>query len=175
MKDSSFSWSLDKVFTIKIADLLIETGRSDEVVFEHKFSDQLPNLDNRGISGSFSIQSLDWSSLMWTLLDVHATFHEVCESCGVSFERSVSIPTYSARFLFEQELKKELTTTSEEVLFSIDAKSEIIDIEDMVVQSILLNDPFVKRCPQCSARLDSLESDEDSLEEYGSVGNVVFS
>ena len=35
----------DKVFKVKIADLLNETGRQDEIVFEHKFSDQLPNLD----------------------------------------------------------------------------------------------------------------------------------
>lgn len=40
----------DKVFKIKIADLLNETGRQDEIEFEHKFSDQLPNLDDEGIS-----------------------------------------------------------------------------------------------------------------------------
>jgi hypothetical protein len=40
----------DKIFKIKIADLLNETGRQDEIVFEHKFSDQLPNLDTQGIT-----------------------------------------------------------------------------------------------------------------------------
>jgi hypothetical protein len=40
----------DKVFKIKIADLLTETGRQDTIDFDHKFSDQLPNLDNEGIS-----------------------------------------------------------------------------------------------------------------------------
>gem|GEM_PF-3072049 len=40
----------DKVFKIKIADLLNETGRQDEIEFEHKFSDQLPNLDDDGIA-----------------------------------------------------------------------------------------------------------------------------
>jgi hypothetical protein len=40
----------DRVFKIKIADLLNETGRQDEIVFEHKFSDQLPHLDDQGIT-----------------------------------------------------------------------------------------------------------------------------
>lgn len=40
----------DKVFKIKIADLLNETGREDQIDFEHKFSDQLPNLDAEGIA-----------------------------------------------------------------------------------------------------------------------------
>jgi hypothetical protein len=40
----------DKIFKIKIADLLNETGKEDQIVFEHKFSDQLPNLDDEGIA-----------------------------------------------------------------------------------------------------------------------------
>jgi hypothetical protein len=47
MKDKAIK---DKVFKIKIADLLNETGREDQITFEHKFSDQLPNLDTEGIS-----------------------------------------------------------------------------------------------------------------------------
>jgi hypothetical protein len=38
------------MFKIKIADLLNETGRQDEIAFEHKFSDQLPNLDDQGVA-----------------------------------------------------------------------------------------------------------------------------
>jgi hypothetical protein len=34
----------DKSFLIKISDLLNETGRSDEISFENKFVEQLPNV-----------------------------------------------------------------------------------------------------------------------------------
>ena len=157
----------DKIFKMKIADLLNEAGRQDEVVFEHKFSDQLPNLDDDGISLTFTIQSLDATSLLGTITDVRANFHETCDSCGASFVRKVDVPSYTARFVFEDDANKKEVIDSEEVLFYIDSKSETINIEDMVVQSILLNDPFVKRCDVCTKRLESV-SDDDDLEEFTS-------
>ena len=166
----------DKIFKIKIADLLNETWRQDEIVFEHKFSDQLPNLEDDGIAWTFTIQSLDNTSLLGTLTDVTARFHETCDSCGASFIRSVAIPSYTARFVFEDEAKKEKDAeVSEEVLFTIDPKAETINIEDMVVQAILLNDPFVKRCEKCTKRLAETEDDEDDLGEFQAKWNINFS
>lgn len=179
MKDKAIiknpSWKIkDKVFKIKIADLLNETGKQDEVVFEHKFSDQLPNLDDQGITGNFTIQSLDTTSLLGTLTDVTACFHETCDSCGVEFLRTVDVLSYTGRFVFEDEVKKKEAPDSEEVLFFIDSKSETINIEDMVVQAILLDDPFVKRCDACTKRLANT-SDEEDIEEFESKGNIIFS
>ncbi len=179
MKDSSAKAGKpiqDKVFKIKIADLLNETWREDQIVFEHKFSDQLPNLDDEGVAGTFTIQSLDNSSLLGTLSDVTARFHETCDSCGTTFLRSVEVPSYVARFVFEDDVsKKKEEQESEEVLFYIDPKAETINIEDMVVQAIVLNDPFVKRCKDCTKRLESITDDEDDLGEYASKGNITFS
>lgn len=179
MKDSSLGMkknasTKDKLFKMKIADLLNETGKQDEIVFEHKFSDQLPNLDDEGTSWNFTIQSLDNTSLLGTLTDVHASFHETCDSCGASFVRKVDIPSYTARFVFEDDTKKKEVINSEEVLFYIDSKSETINIEDMVVQSILLNDPFVKRCNACTKRLENV-NDDDDLEEFTAKWNITFS
>lgn len=166
----------DKIFKIKIADLLNETGRQDEIVFEHKFSDQLPNLDIDGIAWTFTIQSLDNTSLLGTLTDVTARFHETCDSCGASFLRSVDIPSYTARFVFEDEVtKKKETTETEEVVLYIDPKAETINIEDMVVQAILLNEPFVKRCDACTKRLENTNDDEDDLGEFQAKWNINFS
>lgn len=169
------SWKIkDKIFKIKIADLLNETWRQDEVVFEHKFSDQLPNLDDEGITGNFTIQSLDNTSLLGTLTDVSARFHETCDSCGTSFMRKVDVPSYTGRFVFEDEVKKKEAPESEEVLFFIDSKAETINIEDMVVQAILLNDPFVKRCDACTKRLENTDDEED-LGEFQAKWNITFS
>lgn len=174
IKDSS--WIIkDKVFKIKIADLLNETGRQDEIVFEHKFSDQLPNLDTEGVTWTFTIQSLDNTSLLGTLTDVSSSFHETCDSCGDWFLRSVDIPLYTWRFVFEDEVKKKEAPESEEVLFYIDSKAETINIEDMVVQAILLDDPFVKRCAACTKRLASIDDDEEDLGEFEAKWNIIFS
>ena len=166
----------DKVFKIKIADLLNETWRKDELVFEHKFSDQLPNLDDEGIAWVFTVQSLDKVSLLGTLADVTARFHETCDSCATSFMRSVDIPLYTARFVFEDDVaKKKEPTESEEVVFHIDSKSETINIEDMVVQAILLNDPFVKRCEKCTKRLEASNDDDEDFGDFVATGNITFS
>ncbi len=172
MKDKTIK---DRIFKIKIADLLNETGRQDEIVFEHKFSDQLPHLDDQGITWNFTIQSLDNTSLLGTLTDVDACFHEMCDSCGASFMRTVHVPSYTGRFIFEDEVKKKEAPDSEEVLFFIDSKAETINIEDMVVQAILLDDPFVKRCDACTKRLANIDDDEEDLDEFQSKWNIVFS
>lgn len=109
---------------------------------------------------------MDNTSLLGTLSDIHASFHEVCDSCGATFLRSVDVPLYTGRFVFEDEVKKKEAPESEEVLFYIDSKSETINIEDMVVQAILLNDPFVKRCDACTKRLASIDDDEEDLGEF---------
>lgn len=173
-KKNPSSWIKDKVFKIKIADLLNETGRQDEITFEHKFSDQLPNLDDEGIAWNFAIQSLDKTSLLGTLTDVAWSFHETCDSCGASFMRKVYVPSYIGRFIFEDDLKKKEAPESEEVLFYINAKIEVINIEDMVVQALLLNEPFVKRCDVCTKRLENV-SDDDELEEFETKWNIIFS
>jgi len=180
MKDSSWTKKekvviKDKIFKIKIADLLNETGKQDEIIFEHKFSDQLPNLDAEGITWTFVIQSLDNTSLLGTLTDVTARFHETCDSCAASFMRSVHVPSYTGRFVFEDELKKKEAPESDEVLFFIDPKAETINIEDMVVQAILLDDPFVKRCDACMKRLANTSDDEDDLGVFESKWNINFS
>ena len=164
----------DKAFKIKIADLLNEAGSEDTIVFANKFTDQLTKLDDNGISWSFTIQSLDKTSLLGTLTDVSACFHETCDSCGAPFERKVVIPSYVARFTFEEDFKKNENDTTEEVVFFIDPKSEFINIEDMVVQAILLNDPFALRCDACAKRLEAID-DEDDLGEFQSKWNIVFS
>lgn len=122
------------------------------------------------------IQSLDNASLLGTLNHVTACFHETCDSCGATFLRSVEVPSYIARFVFEDDVsKKKEEQESEEVFFYIDPKTGTINIEDMVVQAIVLNDPFVKRCPDCTKRLESITDDEDDLDEYISKGNITFS
>jgi hypothetical protein len=54
----------NKDFLIKIADLLNETGKKDSIYFDNKFSDQIKGLEKKGISGTFTIQSLNNDSIL---------------------------------------------------------------------------------------------------------------
>lgn len=171
MKDK---WIKDKVFKLKIADLLNETGRSDEIAFEKKFSDYIPNIDDAWISGLLSVQSLDAYSLLWILTDLKATLNEVCDSCWTAYTRVVEIPSYLVRFVIEKHVSEEEKTACEDPILFIESKDETINIEDMIVQAILLNDPFVKRCAACVHRLKDI-NDDDDLDAFVSTGNITFS
>ena len=165
----------DRSFIVKIADLLNETWKEDQIVFEHKLSDQLPQLDADGVSATFSVQSLNSSSLLGTLSDITCRINDVCDSCGVAFTRDVAIPSYVARFVLSGDVTEKEKNESEEAILLIDPKSETINIEDMVVQAILLNEPFVKRCDACTKRLDKEDDEDDSPEYFETKSNIVFS
>ena len=165
----------DKKFLIKIADLLNETGRSDEMEFDHKTVDALPTITAEGISGKISMQSVNEDTLLCTLTDVHCTLEDVCDSCGTTFLRTIDVPEYVARFAAEWSISAEEIENADETILLINPKDETIDISDMVTQAITLNDPFVKRCPSCDKKFSSEASDEDDLDEYRPMGNISFS
>lgn len=164
----------DKKFLIKISDLLNETGKSDEIAFEQKSIEEIPNLSKEGVAGTLTIQSVGIDSLLGTLHDVTCRIEDPCDSCGKSFVREVNIPEYTARFVIKDSLTKEEEEASEEAILYINEKDDTIDISDMVYQAIMLNDPFVKRCPACEKRLAAEDDDED-LGSFGSGGNISFS
>ncbi|PJA48975.1 MAG: hypothetical protein CO170_00985 [candidate division SR1 bacterium CG_4_9_14_3_um_filter_40_9] len=171
----------DQNFSIKISDLLNHAGSIDEVRFEKKFSSQIPNLTVEGISGTFVIQSLNEASLLGTLTDVKCSINDVCDSCQTPYEREVFVTEYTARFALkmsedvvggDQKINED---SSEDEIFPIDAKSETINIQDMVVQAILLHEPIVKRCPPCEKKLEAEAGDDDELPEFESKATINFS
>lgn len=164
----------DQNFSIKISDLLNQTWKIDEVVFEKKFSDQIPHLTKEGISWTFVVQSLNESSLLGTLKDLTCRIDDTCDSCQDSFVRNVLVPEYIARFVIESEQTEEEKANAEESVFFIDPKNEVIDIHDMVVQAILLQEPIVKRCAACEKKLENV-SDDDELPTFEAKWNINFS
>lgn len=166
----------DQNFSIKISDLLNQTWSIDEVVFEKKFSSQIPNLTKEGISWTFVIQSLNEAALLGTLTDVKCSISDVCDSCQAPYEREVFVPEYIARFVIEDDrTEEEKAANSDEEVFLIDAKSETINIQDMVVQAILLHEPIVKRCPPCEKKLEAEGGDDDELPTFESKWTINFS
>jgi len=116
--------------------------------------------------------------LLGTLTDVKCSIDDVCDSCQTPFVREVLVPEYAARFalkMSEEESQRMSEDESEEEEFPIDAKSETINIQDMLVQSILLQEPLVKRCAVCEKRLEQEAGDDDELPAFESGGNITFS
>lgn len=159
-----------KSFEIKVSDLLNHLG-SDSIAFEEKTSPLLPQLSDEGMSGVISLYSVDGKSVLVTLQDFDCVVEDVCDSCESPFSRPIHVDEYAAKFTLHP---KELEDSSDEVLFLIDPKSETINIEDMLYQAVLLQEPFVKRCPSCEASLSKQKFDDDWNDEVESGGVVQF-
>ena len=157
-------------FIINVWDLLLSAGKSDEISFENEKISEVEWLTKDWISGKVLIQSFDKESLLVTLEDVTCTIKEPCDRCTNLYERKVNIEKYTARF--QVELDKEYDWDDE--IFLID-KNETIDIKDMIINAILLQEPFSKKCEKC------VKEDEENWEmEYGDLdsfewtGNINF-
>jgi len=147
-----------KSFEIKVSDLLNHLG-SDSVAFEEKSSALLPQLTKEGMSGVLFFRSVDEESILVSLEDFDCVLEEECDSCGTQFLRPLHVDQYQAKCTLNP---KELEESTDEVLFLIDPKKETIDVEDMLYQAVLLQEPFVKRCPACEAALQDMPSEEVS-------------
>lgn len=163
----------DKSFVIKVSDLIQEWGRKDTVHFEHKFTEQIPNTSKVWISGDIELRSINKDSIYANLEHVNCVLEETCDNCENNFEREVLVDHYTARFVAGEKNQKEEQETSDEEVFLIDTKNETIDIQDMLVQSILLENPIINRCPDCNKKIINLP-DEDDEEYFESHWNVVI-
>ena len=106
----------DKSFVIKVWDLLQEAGRTDEIQFSHKWTEQLPGLTDDGITGIVSLQSLSRDSVYVDLDNIECAIDSICDTCEVAFFRPVHIDHYWGKFvLWEENIKLEQEHTEEEI------------------------------------------------------------
>lgn len=149
----------EKKFEIKISDLLHQLA-SDTLTFEDIFLDDLPNLIGTWISGTVELYSMDGESVFAKLTDVHAVMKATCDVCLQEYERTVDVDEYTAKFALN---KEDFEESDEEVVFMIDPKNETIDLGEMIYQAIVLQDPFVFKCPSCETK-EVVSDDYDSLD-----------
>ena len=164
----------DQSFVIKVADLINLPWKKDEIFFEKKFTDQLPNLDKNWLSWNILLQSLDKNSILVSLIDVKWVLEDNCDVCQKSYKRAVFSELYKAKFILPEHYKDDDNSTEE--IFPIDHKDENINIEDMVVQDIVLQAPIVRRCKICEKKVietDDVDEDDD-IGYFEGKWNIVF-
>ncbi len=139
---------MSKIFEIKIGDLLKTTGKKDAITFEEKNIKELPNIQKPGIKGSLDIQSLNDTTILGILTDISCTTQDTCDKCLNTYTRKILCPEYKARFVIPEkdDDEEDINKSDNEEIFPIDAKSETIDIKEMIIQSILLQEPISKKC-----------------------------
>ena len=149
----------DQSFEIKMWDLLNQVA-TDELVFEKKMTNLIPNLSKDGISGTIRLSSVDDESVLVEIEELKCELDEICDYCTATFKRQIEVHGYSARFTLN---KAEKDYANDEVLFFIDDKKLTINVEEMLYQAVALENPFVLYCPKCAKQHENLDSisDED--------------
>jgi len=153
-------------FKINIWDLLQSAGKIDNFEFLHEKLPELQWLSDDGISWEVMLQSFDKDSLLVTLTNLYASINEKCDICTKQYIRDIKIDEYSAKF--QKKIDKNEITDDE--VFKIDW-NENINIKDMIIQAIILQEPFAKKCPTCTKK-SSEESDDFDYMEW--TWNITF-
>ncbi|MEI8252243.1 MAG: hypothetical protein WCG25_00475 [bacterium] len=71
---------------------------------------------------------------------------------------------YKAKFIIPEYYKDDENSTEE--IFPINHKDETINIEDMVVQDIVLQEPIVRRCKKCEKTIVQSDNIEEEDVDY---------
>lgn len=163
----------DQTFEIKVGDLLNQVA-VDEMTFEHKKTNLIPNLSKDWISGKIRLSWIDDENVLVEIENLTCELDETCDYCTKPFKRKIEIQDYSSRFTLN---KEEINYANDEVLFFIDEKTATINIEEMIYQAIELERPIVLYCPECAKNHENLSEDEMEESDFdlgGEWWNIVF-
>ena len=109
-------------FQVKISDML-KAKVTDQLSFENKMLEEIPNLSAEGVSGEISLQSIGKDSIFATIDNLSCMVSEICDRCGREYQRAVNVQDYSAKYV----LSVDEDEPEEEVLL-IDQRNGIIDL-----------------------------------------------
>ena len=163
----------DQTFEIKVGDLLNQVA-VDEMAFEHKKTNLIPNLSEDWISGKIRLSWIDDENVLVEIENLTCELDETCDYCTKEFKRKIEIQDYSSRFTLN---KEEINYANDEVLFFIDEKTATINIEEMIYQAVELERPVVLYCPECAKNHENLSEDEIEESDFdlgGEWWNIVF-
>lgn len=150
-------------FVIKVSDLLKTPGSTDTIDFENLYSDIVPGLTEQGISGHIFLQSLNEDEILVEISDISAQIKDTSDISGKEFTREIFCSLYSVKFVrnFSDEQDETRQVFDEE--FPLHEKSETINLEEVLKQAILLQEPITKIAPD---EKDDHENDEDDIFEH---------
>lgn len=144
-------------FVIKVSDLLNNIWRKDIIKFENKFSKKINNLNETWISWKIFLQSINKSTIIIELQNIVVNLNYNCEICWKNYYNKLLIEKYSSKFW----IIDDLNNLEKDELNEINKKNETIDIENIIIESIFLQEDLIKKCNICK----NINNNDDELIE----------
>lgn len=160
----------DTGFLIKVWDLLRNVGTEDSITFDWKTTTKIENLAWK-ISWKVDLQSLNDTTVLVDL-ELKTSLKQVCDFWWEDFIQDIDLTDIQAQYMLPISLEHWDEKIHDEE-YIIDPSFETIDLEELVVQSILLQENIVNVCPthQPEYEKNAVELDE----EYSQQGwNISF-
>lgn len=162
----------DYWFKIKVSDLLLNPWKSDIIEFNNKYFSNIEELKDIKIEWKIIVQSLDNKTIWVTLEYISTNITKECEICWKEYKQDFNVKNYFAKFV-THDIHSNPTEKIHDDEFIIDIKDEIIDIQDMIYQSIILQTPIVSKCNKCLENTVDINNYEDNIDNsFESTNNI---
>lgn len=135
----------DYWFIIKVSDLLNNVWRKDLIKIENKYSNNINNLNEWWISWNIFLQSINKSTIVIELQNIVVYLNYNCEICWKNYSNKILVEKYSSKFW----IIDNLNNLEKDELCEINKKNETIDIENIIIESIILQEDLIKKCNIC--------------------------
>ncbi len=146
----------------------------DTIEFENLILSDLQWLSSDGVSWSLVLQWVNDGSVKAIIKYAKAIISDICDLSWEPYDRVVEVKDFDARFSTDVQVWDDELVYDE--LFPLDPQWEVIDIYDLLLQSIKLQEPVVHIKPGKEYLLDEYDEDIDDWyeEESQTWSNIVF-
>ena len=148
-------------FSLKVSDLLQTSWTKDTTVFQHKFSTIIPWLDKKKwISVTVWLESMNKEDVLIPLTDATCFVQRICDR----FANEFLLPLSYNDITIEASV---WVSEWEDDILKIDPRTELLDLERVVCEYFLLNEPLKILCVSCIKK----DLDDESEEQRESIKN----
>lgn len=151
----------DYKFSIKVSDLLKHSWTRDTIQLHNKFSTILPQVTDEWISANVELLWLDEKTLLLTILKANATIINTCDRCWKEYKETLSINNIEVKCFLEEE--RPYTYSTDDDILLITKKDETINLEEVIVESLVLQRTVKSLCSECQVMSTWYDEDEADL------------
>lgn len=159
-------------FQLKVSDLLHDIWSQDTHTFTNIKTSLIPWLTDEGITVTISLQSLNTTTILIQIEQLHCVIHEMCDKSAEMYDRVVDTAGFTGRCMLSTQRIYE--DPLDDDIYDINDKSETIDLEEFIMQAVLDQEPIVHVSPAYLAahpeiHMDAGDAwiyDDDDIWEY---------